>query len=102
MAKMIETGIKQIAASSRIEHEPQWQAIRNNLNSQLLSSHMVKSDECRQISLQLDAMTHNDRVDYITQCFGPQTLAKVLPLLDQMNRFEQLSAADAADAKLAE
>lgn len=91
MAKMIETGIKQIAAAGRIEHEPQWQAIRNNLNSQLLSSHMVKSDECRQISLQLDAMSHADRMDYIIQCFGQQTLNKVLPLLDQWNRLEQLS-----------
>lgn len=90
MAKMIETGIKQIAAAARVEHEPQWQAIRNNLNSQLLSSHMVKSDECRQISLQLDAMSHSDRVDYITQCFGQQTLNKVMPLLEQMHRFEEL------------
>lgn len=93
MARDIETGIDSIAKHLQEKQvtasEHQWRDLRNKVDSLLLSSNVLKSDESRRACLEMDDMVHDERVRHITRLWGKAYLDRVMPLLHQISVLEK-------------
>lgn len=69
-----------------------WKALRNRLYSTLMSNNILKSNETLIACQSIDGMTHEARIEYITNTWGPLYAEKCLPLLQQMQSVEQSMA----------
>jgi len=65
-----------------------WRALRNKLDSILLSGNALKSSEVQQLCAKLDGMTYDQRREHIVGHWGPQFLDRSLPLLHQLQVLE--------------
>ena len=103
-AKSVETGVDKIvehlARKQSEQYDHQWRALRNRVDSILLQNNILKTNETRQCCLELDSMSHEQRIAHITAKWGPQYLAKVEPLLHQLVVLEgHILKKNAAEAK---
>lgn len=93
MSKAIPTGVEQIVQKMADRREEQsnkqWRSIRNRIDTLLLSTNVLKSDELRRACMQLDSMPPADRITYIQRVWGPLYLTRVEPLLHQLQVLEQ-------------
>jgi len=93
MAKEISTGIDNIVQhlSDKQEEQSQmqWRDIRNKIDSLLLSTNIIKSDEARKRCLELDTMEPEEREIYVQQNWGPNYLERISPLLHQLKILEK-------------
>ncbi len=92
MAKNISSGIERLLkkdSAQEDQHAKQWQQLRNRLDSILLSTNVLKSDEVRQRCLKLDDMNFEQRRAYIQDNWGELYLEKTMPLLQQLETLEQ-------------
>ena len=92
MAKNISNGIEQMQkAQDKKQSEltsKQWQELRNRIDSILLSNNVMKSNEVRQQCLAIDGQNQEEREAHILKHWGPLYLAKVQPLLQQLQTLE--------------
>ena len=92
MSRDIQSGIEKLTTvlATRQEEEStsQWRSIRNKIDSLLLSTHVLKTDEARRLCLTLDHMTMEERKAHITTYWGAAALAKIFPLLQQLESIE--------------
>lgn len=65
----------------------QWRDIKNKIDSILKSNHR-KTDELKNLCVQLDDKSHEERCKFITENWGIQYLNKVSPLLQQLTSLE--------------
>jgi hypothetical protein len=99
MAKQvnIENGVEAAAnvldRQRQNEYAHQWQLLRNKIDSLLLSTHTLKTDEVRRFTLQLDQMNHEDRRQFVSDHWGPICLESCEPLLVQLDALERRHAA---------
>jgi hypothetical protein len=95
-ARNIQNGVEQLAESmSRTmadDQARQWREIRGKIDSILLSTTTLKTDEVRRNCQELDSMSSADRSTYISQRWGPAFLNKVEPLLQQLAVIEDKMA----------
>jgi len=94
MARNISSGIDKIVKkptkdTAERQLAKAWQDIKNRLDVLLLSNNVYKGAELRQSCLALNAMSHEDRQQYILQYWGQVCLDKALPLLQQLNTLER-------------
>jgi len=66
----------------------QLQSLRVKLDSQLLVNNLMKVDAARQACAQLDAMSTEQRQQYITEKWGPLYMERAVPLLLQIEQTE--------------
>lgn len=101
MSKEISTGIDKImqrmGEREEEQSQMQWRDIRNKLDSLLLSTNVLKSDEARRKCLEIDNMEPESRREYISTNWGPNMLNKVDPLLYQLSVLENSLAVDEDD-----
>lgn len=99
MANEIANGVEQLASGERnlaqSEHQrkvqlmfDQWQDLRGKIDSLLLSTNVMKSNEIRGLCQQLDGMSHDQRMAHISQHWGAMYLQRVEPLLFQLQTLE--------------
>lgn len=92
-ARNIQNGVEQLAESmSRNvsdDQARQWRDLRSKMDSILLSTTTLKSDEVRRNCQAIDNMLPEERVTYINQRWGPAFLHKVEPLLQQLQVLEE-------------
>lgn len=88
MSKQIATGVEALAASFNREISDQWRSMRNRLDSLLLTTKILKTDEVQAACAKLDAMSLEERYDYIAKIWGPMYAEKAGPLLQQLQVLE--------------
>lgn len=92
MAKSIANGVNKIVEiMGRKEAEQQdiqWRQLRNRIDSILMQTNILKTDEVRKCCQIMDNMTHDERVKHITEKWGTQYLHRVEPMLHQLNTLE--------------
>jgi hypothetical protein len=94
MAKQvdIETGVEKAAAAlegrQRAEMSSQWRDLRNKLDTLLLSTNTMKSNDVRQLCHALDGMNLDERRAHITANWGPLYLDRCEPILMQLQAAE--------------
>ncbi len=94
MAKSIEDGVSKIADLLRnkttIDEQQlhSWRDLRNKLDSLLLSTNVLTTNEAKQKCLEIDTMTDEKRREFIAANWGPLYLQKAEPLLHQLNILE--------------
>lgn len=93
MAKDIATGIEKTveALNQRQDAElnKQWRDLRNKIDSLLLSTNVMKTNDAMRSCRQLDTMTPEERATFIQQNWGPQYFIKVHPMLMQLEMLEK-------------
>lgn len=67
----------------------QWRDLRNKIDSILLSTTSLKSDETRAACHKIDEMPAEERAGYIIQKWGPVCYSKIEPLLQQLQFLEE-------------
>lgn len=83
----------EILDSRRDEQQTkQWRDTRSRLDSILISTHSVKSDEARKLCQQLDDMDIEARQGHIRAHWGGTALNKAMPLLQQLDALERYMA----------
>lgn len=107
MAKEIATGIDNIVQHMNEKQDEQsqmqWRDLRNKIDSLLLSTNVIKSDETRKKCLELDTMASDDRETFIKQTWGPNYLERVRPLLHQLKVLEnRLFGPDSSESQSVE
>lgn len=105
MAKEISTGIDDIVqhleGKQAEQSQMQWRDLRNKIDSLLLSTNVLKSDEARKKCLDIDALSPADREVYIKQYWGVNYFERVRPLLHQLSILEnRLIQAEPDNAEL--
>jgi len=89
----LENGIEKAAAAlaghQREEVSTQWQLMRNKLDSLLLSTHTLKTDEVRRFTLQIDSMDYEQRRTFINANWGSVCLERCVPILIQLEALEK-------------
>jgi hypothetical protein len=102
MAKNISTGIDKTveALNKRQEDElnKAWRMLRNKLDSLLLSTNVLKTNDSMRACRELDGMTPEERALTIQQKWGPQYYQKAHPMLVQLELIEKNIAATASDS----
>lgn len=92
MAKNIHDGVEQIRVRLQEKQNDQqlqaWRVLRNKMDSLLLSTNILKSDEAKQQCLQLDTMADKQRREHILTYWGPTYLQRMEPLLHQLKVLE--------------
>ena len=92
MARDISVGIDALAQKMAYrqaeQNQMQWRDLRNKIDSLLLSTNILKSDEARKACLQLDTLSKEERETFIIQNWGPNYLNRVFPLLHQLTVLE--------------
>lgn len=92
MAKDIATGVdsivKRMTARQQEQESMQWRDLRNKIDSLLLSTNVLKTDDARRACLELDTMSPEARETFITHRWGPNYLIRVSPLLHQLQVLE--------------
>jgi hypothetical protein len=94
MAKSIEDGVSKIAQllkdNSSIDEQQlhSWRDLRNKIDSLLLSTNVLTTNEAKQRCLEIDTMENEKRREFIATNWGPLYLQKVEPLLHQLNVLE--------------
>lgn len=95
MAKQvdIENGIEKAASAlerrKHAEMSHQWRELRNKLDSLLLSTNVMKTNDVRQQCHKLDSMTTEERRIHIQSNWGPVYLEKSEPILIQIEALER-------------
>ena len=93
MAKNISTGVEKAVQSLNQRQEDElnksWRVLRNKLDSMLLSTNVMKTNEAMQSCRRLDTMSPEERATYIQQNWGPQYYAKAHPMLVQLETLEK-------------
>lgn len=88
----IKAGVEKIAAvltrKQEEQQSQQWRCLRNKLDSLLLSTRALKTDDARKLCQQLDMMSSQDRSEHIYKYWGPTTLNKVSAILQQLDSIE--------------
>lgn len=88
MAKNISTGVDKIIDQMNKKqnelHQLQWRDIRNKIDSILLSTNILKTDEARKACINIDNMSHEQRQQFISERWGPAYLNKISHLLHQL------------------
>jgi hypothetical protein len=91
--KSIQTGIEKLIQHNNKrqteQSDLQWRDLRNKMDSLLLRTNVLKTDEARKACLALDTMPPEERVEYIRSKWGPQYVQKVEPLLYQLAILEK-------------
>jgi len=91
-ARNIQNGVEQLAESMARnvsdDQARQWRDLRNKVDSILLSTTTLKTDEVRRNCQELDGMMPDERIKHINQRWGPAFLNKVTPLLQQLQILE--------------
>jgi hypothetical protein len=89
----IETGVEKAATAlerrQRAEMSHQWRELRNKLDTLLLSTNVMKTNEIRQECLKLDTMDTEQRRVHIKQRWGPVYLERAEPMLIQLEALEK-------------
>ena len=87
------TGVNKLASALKTKQDEssghQWRSLRNKMDSLLLSTNVMKSDDAKRACLQLDGMTTQQRQDYIREKWGPAYVEKVMPILQQLETLEK-------------
>jgi len=105
MAKNIDTGIHRLMhAKTETERQyelfvRQWRDLRNKLDSSLLSSHILSSNDCRVACAILDGMDTATRIQHVKDNWGIQALTKAEPLIQQLASIEEAMASAEAIIK---
>jgi len=90
--KSIQTGVDKITEalnkSTSESLTSQWRNIRNKIDSLLLSTTVLKTDEVRKACQEIDSMPADKRGAYISQKWGANCYQKVEPLLLQLRFLE--------------
>lgn len=98
MAGDIHDGVQQIEALLAEKHEEglaaTWRDLRNKLDSMLLSTNILKTNECKRACAVLDSMTTEERSEHISQTWGPLYLEKAQPILIQLESVERQASQD--------
>jgi len=93
MSKDIHTGIdKTLEALDKRrtdELNASWRDLRNKLDSMLLATNVLKSNDAMQACRVLDVMTTEEREHHILGNWGPQYLEKARPILIQLEVLEK-------------
>jgi hypothetical protein len=93
MQREIANGVEAIQAhldSNKDEQIAQsWRALRNRLDSILLSTNVMKSDETKRQCLVMDTMTSEKRKKHISEKWGGLYLERVTPILHQLDTLER-------------
>jgi len=93
MAKEIASGINEIVENinqrALDQSQSQWRSIKNRIDSLLISSNAIKSDDARKKCQNLDDMSNEDRVSFITTHWGCASLERINPLLQQLDILEK-------------
>lgn len=93
MAKDIQTGIdKTLEVLNRRqidELNASWRDLRNKLDSMLLATNVLKSNEAMQACRTLDTMSPEERTQHILTNWGPQYLERATPILVQLEMLEK-------------
>ena len=95
-ANGISTGIEKLAAALKTSPERQnqqlsskWKELRNRIDSTLMSTNVLKTNDVRQKCLLMDNMTPAEREQHIRLNWGPQYLDRVAPMLQQLATLEE-------------
>lgn len=97
MAKDIQTGIDKtlevLNQRQTDELNASWRDLRNKLDSMLLATNVLKSNEAMRACRVLDTMTPEERTQHIQGNWGPQYLERAQPILVQLEMLEKKLAA---------
>ncbi len=98
-AKGISSGVEKIAEVNKAANNEaleglgaKWREMRGRIDALLLSNNVLKTDEARRACLKLDDMTPQQRVDHIRTLWGPMYLARIEPMLHQLQILEHQMA----------
>ena len=87
------TGVHKLTSALKTKQDESfgrsWRDLRNKMDSLLLSTNVMKTDEAKRACLQLDGMTMQERQDYIRERWGPAYVEKVMPILQQLETLEK-------------
>lgn len=93
MAKDIATGVEKTVEALKARQEEglnkAWRDLRNKLDSLLLSTNVMKTNDAMRSCRQLDTMTPADRATFIQTSWGPQYFNKAHPMLVQLETLEK-------------
>jgi len=93
MAKDISNGVEKIleTMSRRETNElhASWRAMRNKLDSILLATNVLKSNDAMRGCRALDTMSQEERSQHILDNWGPLYLEKATPMLLQLVALEK-------------
>lgn len=93
MAKDIATGVEKtveiLNRQQTDELNNQWRSLRNRMDSILLSTNVMKTNEAMVACRKLDTMTPEERATLVQQYWGPQYYQKVHPILVQIELLER-------------
>lgn len=94
MSKDISTGIDKIIKSEkRVQLDSLatgWKSIKDKLDILLLTNNVMKTNDTMIACRKIDDLTHEERVVYINDTWGPLYTEKSMPLLLQMKQIENL------------
>lgn len=102
MAKEISNGIEKtlevLNRRQTSELHASWQAIRNRLDSMLLSTNVLKTNDAMRACRTLDTMSTEERKSHIQNNWGPAYLGRAEPILVQLELLEKNIALNAESA----
>lgn len=93
MSKHIANGMDALAKSMNRDITDQWRSFRNKLDSLLMSGKVLKTDQVQTACGKIDAMSHDERLEYIAKTWGPMYAQKAEPLLHQLHVLEMSAEA---------
>lgn len=101
MAKDISNGVEKtlevLNRRQTDELNASWRSIRNRLDSMLMSTNVLKTNDAMQSCRALDTMSTEERQNHIQGNWGPMYLDKARPILIQLEMLEKKIAADQED-----
>jgi hypothetical protein len=94
MSRNIDDGVNKIAEILRDSHFDEqtlhsWRDLRNKIDSQLLSTNVITTNEAKRKCMRLDTLNDEKRKELIANEWGPLYLQKVEPLLHQLSVLEK-------------
>lgn len=93
MAKDIATGVeKTLEVLNRRqvdELNASWRSLRNKLDSMLLATNVLKSNETMRGCRAIDTLSPEERIQHILTNWGPQYLERAKPILIQLEMLEK-------------
>lgn len=92
MAKDINSSAAAIAASLERRFELQstsWRSLRSKLDSVLMATNVLKSNDSMKACQSLDTMTTEQRKAHILRNWGPMYVTKAEPILIQLELLEK-------------
>jgi len=89
----IENGIEKAAAAlegrKNAEASTKWRELKHKLDSILLTTNVMKTNDIRENCASLDDMNIDERSAHISGLWGPIYLQKCQPILFQLRTLEQ-------------